>query len=83
MTTDRTVFTRQTLKFVVQADDDVFTEIDRWVNQIERIPSTPGDYTEHDLDGRNLHVAVLHQVAIAYWTDHAVREVRVVSIDRL
>lgn len=77
----RTVFNRQALEFAADADKEVFDEIERWVNLIERSPSTPGDYTEKDEDHRELQVIVLHQVAIAYWSDDAEREVRVVRIE--
>jgi hypothetical protein len=77
----QTVFNRQALMFVAEADDDVFAEIERWVNVIERAPSTPGDYSEVDEDHRELQVRVLHRIAIGYWTDHAVREVRVARIE--
>ena len=77
------VFNREALKFVVQADDEVFDEIECWVNQIERAPATRGDYTEQDDDGRELQVAVLSAAVITYWTDDAVREVRVVGIESL
>ena len=50
----RTVFSRQALDFVATADDDVFTEISQWIDRIERMPSTPGDYTEQDEDQREL-----------------------------
>jgi hypothetical protein len=75
------VFNRQALNFVADADDEVFVEIERWVNRIERMPSAPGDYTEEDEDHRVLHVVVLHRVAIAYWPDHAAREVRIARLE--
>jgi hypothetical protein len=77
----RTVFTRQALEFVADADGDTYAEIEQWVNRIERTPFTPGDYTELDEDGRELQVVVLTRVAVAYWPDHAGREVRVVRIE--
>lgn len=77
----RTVFNRQALKFVAVADEESFAEIERWVNKVEREPSLPGDYTEQDEDHRELQVIVLSRVAIAYWPDHAVREVRVARIE--
>ena len=81
MTHYRTVFSRQALDFVAAADDDMFAEINRWVDRIERTPSTPGDYTEQDEDQRELQVAVLHRVALTYWPDHGTREIRVVRIE--
>jgi len=77
----QTVFSRQALHFAATADDDTFAEINQWVDRIERMPSAPGDYTEQDADGRELHVTVLHQIAILYWPDHATREVRVIQIE--
>ena len=32
----RTVFNRQAVKFLADAGDEEFTEIERWVNRIER-----------------------------------------------
>ena len=77
----RTVFNRQALKFVAVADEDTFAEIECWVNKIEREPFVAGDYTEQDEDRRELQIIVLSRVAIAYWPDHAVREVRVVRVE--
>lgn len=77
----RAVFNRQAWEFVAAADDDTFAEIEQWVNRIERAPGTTGDYTEEDEDQRELQVVVLHRVAIAYWPDHATREVRVARIE--
>ena len=77
----RTVFNRQAWEFVADADDDTFAEIEQWVNRIERAPGTPGDYTEEDEDQRELQVVVLPGVAIAYWPDHAAREVRVARVE--
>lgn len=79
----RTIFNRQAMEFVADADDEAFAEVEQWVNRVERAPSASGDYTEEDEDHRIMEVAVLHRVAIAYWADHAVREVRVVRIESL
>jgi hypothetical protein len=73
----QTVFNRQAMIFVADANDEVFAEIERWVDRIERAPYIVGDYTERDEDQRELQVAVLHRVAIAYWPDHAVRVARI------
>jgi hypothetical protein len=40
-----------------------------------------GNFTEEDEDRRELQVVVLHRVAIAYWPDHAAREVRIARIE--
>ena len=77
----QTVFNRQALEFVADADEDTYADIEQWVNRIERAPFTPGDYTELDEDGRELQVVVMTRVAVAYWPDHAVREIRVARIE--
>ncbi len=78
----RTVFNRPVVEFVADADEETFAEIERWVNRIERTPATRGDYAEQDEDRRELQVMVLTRVAITFWCDDAVREIRVVRIDR-
>ncbi len=77
----QTVFNHQALEFVADADADIFAEIEKWVNRIERVPSTPGDYTEEDEDHREMQVVVLYRLAIAYWPDHGAQEVRVARIE--
>jgi hypothetical protein len=77
----QSVFSREALRFAVVAPDDAFGEINHWVDRIERMPSTPGDYTEQDADGRELQTTVLNQVAITHWLGHATREVRVIRIE--
>ena len=67
----------------MQANDEVFVGIQRWVNRIEQTPADDGDYTERDDIGRELQVAVLAAVAITYWVDHAIQEVRVLRIEPL
>ena len=77
----QTVFNRQALEFVADADEDTYAEIEQWVNRIERSPFAVGDYTEQDGDHRELQVLVLSRVAVAYWIDHAMREIRVARIE--
>ena len=71
------------LEFAVEADDETFAAIERWVHRIEQTPAAVGDYAELDNTGRELQVAVLAAVAITYWADHAAREVRVLRIEPL
>ncbi|HEY8995511.1 MAG TPA: hypothetical protein VIM71_12655 [Lacunisphaera sp.] len=42
MKSDQTVFNRQAMIFVADADDEVFAEIEQWVNRIERAPYIAG-----------------------------------------
>ena len=74
------VFTREALDFICRAGEVEMRELDGWFNRFERQPATPGDYAEQDRSGRELQVVVLRHVAITYWTDDAVREVRIIQI---
>jgi hypothetical protein len=76
-----TVFTRHALDFICRADDDEMHELEAWLDRIEGQPGLAGDYAESGDAGRELQVICLHQVVVTYWTDHAVREVRVLKIE--
>ena len=77
----RTVFTRQALDFICRAGDDEMQELDVWLDRIEGQPGMSGDYAEISDAGRELQVTCLHQVVVTWWTDHAVREVRIMKIE--
>ena len=77
----RTVFTREASDFICRASHRDMRVLDDWLDRIERLPGTPGDYTELDDTSRELQVVVLDKFAITYWPDHAVREVRIVRIE--
>jgi hypothetical protein len=77
----RTVFSRQALDFICRADDDEMQELDAWLDRIEGQPGLFGDFSEVGDAGRELQVICLHRVVVTWWTDHAVREVRIVGIE--
>lgn len=77
----RTVFTRHALDFICRADDDEMQELDVWLDRIEGQPGLIGDYAESGDAGRELQVTCLQQVVVTWWTDHAVREVRIMKIE--
>jgi len=43
-------------------------------------PFKAGDYTELDETGRSIQVKVVGRFALAYWSDHAVQEIRIVEV---
>lgn len=43
-------------------------------------PFQRGDYAERDDSGREVEVKILGDHAVTFWTDHAAREVKVVSV---
>ena len=77
----RSVFTREAHDFICRASDDEIRELDAWLDRIERQPGLPGDYIERDQIGRELQVSCTRCLAVSYWIDHAVREVRIIRIE--
>ncbi len=45
-------------------------------------PEFPGDYTERDVDGRSIQIKIIGDYALTYWTDHAVKEVKVTKMEK-
>jgi hypothetical protein len=43
-------------------------------------PSRRGDFAERDSNGREIEVLIFRRYAILYWTDHAVKELKVTEI---
>ncbi len=56
---------------------------DRIMKFIESLPADPfqsGDYLETDSTGRDCQVKIIGKYAVYFWTDHAVKEVKVVDV---
>jgi hypothetical protein len=52
---------------------------------LESLSSDPfrrGDYEEHDDVGRPVQIKIIGNFALTYWTDHAVKEVKVTRVER-
>jgi hypothetical protein len=49
---------------------------------LEKDPSRRGDYEELDEVGRPVQIKVLGKIAITYWTDHAVKEIKVTKVEK-
>jgi len=45
-------------------------------------PTKPGDYEERDDAGRPIQIKIVGDYALTYWADHAVREVKVIQIEK-
>jgi hypothetical protein len=51
--------------------------------QLAENPSQIGDYSEPDETGRDVQFILVQDRLIAYWADHAVRELRIVDIEEV
>jgi hypothetical protein len=49
---------------------------------LARNPSADGDYHELDAIGRTVQIKVLGDCALTFWTDHAVKEIKVVKVEK-
>ena len=56
--------------------------IENFVDSLSGNPFKTGDYTETDAAGRPIQIKILGNFAIAFWSDHAVKEIKVVAIVR-
>lgn len=52
----------------------------RFIDSLAADPFKAGDYAEADETGRSIQVKVIGRFAVAYWTDHAAQEIRVVEV---
>jgi len=55
-------------------------QISSFIDSLAGDPNRPGDYSEKDDSQRQMEIKVIGQSAITYWTDHAVREVKILDI---
>ena len=51
--------------------------------QLADNPSQIGDYFEPDESGREVQFSLVRDLLIAFWADHAVRELRIVDIEEV
>jgi len=51
--------------------------------QLAGSPSQIGDYSEPDHTGRDVQFILVRDLLIAFWADHAVRELRIVDIEEV
>jgi hypothetical protein len=56
--------------------------IENFVDSLSGNPFKTGDYTETDTTGRPIQIKILGNLALAFWADHAVKEIKVVAIVR-
>jgi hypothetical protein len=53
------------------------------LDQLADNPSQIGDYFEPDESGREVQFILVRDLLIAFWADHAVRELRIVDIEEV
>lgn len=55
----------------------------RFLDLLELYPTMTGEGRERDALGRTVQVKLVGRIKIVYWSDHAVKEVKVLRIERV
>jgi len=71
---------REAFEFLRQRHRDDREQILSLLRQLGRDPFRRGEFSEHDRSGRAIEGLILRRYAILFWTDHAVKEVKVIEI---
>ena len=56
------------------------TQLLKLLRRLQSDPFLQGDYTEQDLIGRPMSVIIVGRMAVVFWADHAVKEIKVLDI---
>ena len=59
------------------------TLLEAHFNQLENFPNLKGEATARDIIGRVVQVKFVSKFRIVYWADHAVKEIKVLKLERL
>ena len=57
--------------------------LEAYFNHLENYPQLKGETTERDSIGRVVQVKFVGKFKVAYWADHAVKEIKVLKLERL
>jgi hypothetical protein len=57
--------------------------LERFFDSLESYPHLKGETTERDEVGRAVEVKFIGRLKVVYWADHAVKEVKILRLERL
>jgi hypothetical protein len=78
-----TVLPTKASTFLVALSKPKQRRLIRLLFQLAENPNQIGDYSERDNTGRKIHFLLLQSLLIAFWSDHAVKEFRIVEIQEV
>lgn len=76
-----TIFAEAAAEFLLQLPKRRQRQVIVLVRQLTAHPHVRSDYALPDESGRMIEHLMIEDYVLAYWVDHAVREVRIVDID--
>lgn len=77
------VFSSKAAAFVIGLSTARQRKLIRLISQLADSPSQPGDYSLADDSGREVQFLLISDLLIAFWPDHAVKELRIVDIEEV
>ncbi len=70
----------EAFEFLRTVRGDERTRLLRFLHELAAQPYREGDFVERDVGGRDIQVLIFQRYAISFWSDHAVKEVKVIDI---
>jgi len=70
----------EAFEFLRHRHSDERNRLLKLLHQLGRDPYRRGDFSERDLNGREIQVLIFQRYAITYWPDHAVKELKVIDV---
>jgi hypothetical protein len=77
------VLSSQAVAFLVGLSKSRQRKLIDLIFQLSESPSQVGDYSEPDDSGRAVQFLLIRSTVIAFWADHAVKELRIVEIEEV
>ena len=72
----------EVLHFFVSLNEDEQALVLRWLGKLQAQPFTRGRYNVQDSVGRDVEVSIFSIYIVYHWTDHAVKTVNVIGMER-
>jgi hypothetical protein len=70
----------EAFEFLRHRHSDERNRLLKLFHQLGRDPYRQGDFSERDLSGGEVQILIFQRCAIAYWADHAVKELKVIDV---
>lgn len=65
---------------LIRLKGDKRRDIDKFIDYLSDNPFEEGDFSEYDKVGRIVHCKIIRDLAITYYADHAVKELKIIEL---
>ncbi len=79
----RFLLTAEVFRFLLTLRASERSLLDHFFETLSEQPFLTGDYQESDEDGRTMEVLLKGGFLLTFWSDHAVKEICIIRVDRL